>query len=396
MRIEEVNKTKLSKALDKELLILKLRFTQLWDKNFLKNDFAVVGSLDRNQFLKNYKLLLNELNSRHIEKSTSDIDKAVFKKLMIANKYGVDVSDCEEIMLAEDYIVIEADGIDVKKLTAIIKAAQLGIVEGIEDCIEPVKAYIPLYDLVLKAKKETTIIEVLKPYPNEHSARLQDPDKFDPKSFRRTKGGLLYGSKKLPKTIDVIWGKLKDKSKPTDPPIPQALRFPTSDWTVTKAKKWLKDNEIKVVLFEPAKKVTKKLLKEQTETVKEDTVQFDKFVSVYPMGKADSDEHIVCGVVYEPDEEDAQGDMANEIEIRKAAYQFMEQIQKFKVMHKGKIVKVKVLESYIAPADFTIAKQEVKKGTWLITVRVLDKKIWKAVKDGELTGFSMAGYAKTA
>jgi len=27
---------------------------------------------------------------------------------------------------------------------------------------------------------------------------------------------------------------------------------------------------------------------------------------------------------------------------------------------------------------------------------VLDKAIWKAVKDGELTGFSMAGYANTA
>ena len=73
----------------------------------------------------------------------------------------------------------------------------------------------------------------------------------------------------------------------------------------------------------------------------------------------------------------------------------MEEVQALRVMHKGKKVKVKILESYIAPVDFTVVNKSVKKGTWVITVRVLDKKIWKAVKDGELTGFSMAGYAKT-
>ena len=122
---------------------------------------------------------------------------------------------------------------------------------------------------------------------------------------------------------------------------------------------------------------------------------FDKNVSVYPLDKADSDEHIVAGIVYEPNVVDAQGDKANEVEIRKAAYQFMEKVQHFKVMHKGKQVKVRILESYIAPASFKIAGQSIKKGTWLITVRVLDKKIWKAVKDGTLNGFSMAGYART-
>ena len=61
MRIEDVDKVKLSKACDKELLVLKLRFTQLWDKNFKDNDTVAVGSLNRNSFLKNYKLLLNEI-----------------------------------------------------------------------------------------------------------------------------------------------------------------------------------------------------------------------------------------------------------------------------------------------------------------------------------------------
>ncbi len=92
------------------------------------------------------------------------------------------------------------------------------------------------------------------PYPNEHSARLHDPKRFEPKSFRRTDGGILYGKIKVPKTIAIIWGKLKGKAKPSDPPIAQALRFPTKYWTADKAKSWLKKNKIKYLQFEPAAK----------------------------------------------------------------------------------------------------------------------------------------------
>jgi len=91
------------------------------------------------------------------------------------------------------------------------------------------------------------------PYPNEHSARLRDPADFDPDSFRRTNGGTIYGSKVVPKTIAIIWGKLKGKSQEDDPPIPQALRFPTKYWTAEAAKQWLADNEIDYIAFEPAR-----------------------------------------------------------------------------------------------------------------------------------------------
>lgn len=96
------------------------------------------------------------------------------------------------------------------------------------------------------------------PYPNEHAARLQDPKKFDPKAYRRSNGGTIYGKIKVPVTIAIIWGKLKGKAKPSDKPIPQSLRFPTKSWTADKAKKWLKDNNIKYILFEPAKPIKQK------------------------------------------------------------------------------------------------------------------------------------------
>lgn len=93
-----------------------------------------------------------------------------------------------------------------------------------------------------------------KPYANEHAARLRSPGSFNPETFRRKKDGTIYGSKKVPGTAAVIWGKLKGKDKPADNPIPQAIRFPTKDWTADEAKKWLKDNGIKYIKFEPASK----------------------------------------------------------------------------------------------------------------------------------------------
>jgi len=93
-----------------------------------------------------------------------------------------------------------------------------------------------------------------KPYPNEHSARITSPGLFDEKTFRRTKDGTIYGSKKVPATAAVIWGKLKGTAKPSDNPIPQSIRFPTDNWTAAQAKTWLKDNNITYERFEAASK----------------------------------------------------------------------------------------------------------------------------------------------
>jgi HK97 family phage prohead protease len=105
--------------------------------------------------------------------------------------------------------------------------------------------------------------EELKPYPNEHSARLMDPDKFD--RFRRKADGKLYNTLKVPGTIDVIWGHLKDGED--DDWAAQALRFPTKDWTEAEAKAWLKDNKVKYTDFEPAKEPEK-----STPSVKPETL----------------------------------------------------------------------------------------------------------------------------
>lgn len=94
----------------------------------------------------------------------------------------------------------------------------------------------------------------VKPFPNEHSARLESPTLFNPDTFRRKKDGTIYGSIKVPGTAAVIWAKLKEHDAATANPIPQAIRFPVTDWTVAQAKTWLKDNKVKHEKFEPAEK----------------------------------------------------------------------------------------------------------------------------------------------
>jgi len=119
---------------------------------------------------------------------------------------------------------------------------------------------------------------------------------------------------------------------------------------------------------------------------------FSKHVPIFI--EKSKDEQIVYGIVYEPDTVDTQGDQASAEEIEKAANDFMENVQTFKIMHKGKPAKVKVLQSFVAPVDYTIAKRKIKKGSWVLVTRILDKKLWEDIKAGKLTGYSMAGYAK--
>ncbi len=153
------------------------------------------------------------------------------------------------------------------------------------------------------------------------------------------------------------------------------------------------DNEFVAIplyhqVLEPVNKIEKIDIKNETE----ETKKSEKGIELIPLTKAD--EQIVYGIVYEPDTVDAQGDEASAEVIKKAAYDYMENSQAFKLMHKGKKIKVTILENYIAPVDFEIEKRKVKKGSWVLVTRVLDKKLWKQIKEGNLTGYSMAGYAK--
>lgn len=76
------------------------------------------------------------------------------------------------------------------------------------------------------------------PYPSEHAARINSPDKY--KKIRRENDKFGLG-------IDVIWG-IKDDGKTEV----QAIRFDASKFTAAEARKWLKDHDYKPIEFEAA------------------------------------------------------------------------------------------------------------------------------------------------
>lgn len=114
---------------------------------------------------------------------------------------------------------------------------------------------------------------------------------------------------------------------------------------------------------------------------------------------ANVEERYVLGIVLEPLKElgkaDVQADTYSAEEVRKACHVFMEDYGNMGLQHQLFVNgKVKILENWISPDDCTINGQFVAKGTWLMAVRIIDDGIWKAVKDGTLTGFSIGGKAQ--
>lgn len=108
----------------------------------------------------------------------------------------------------------------------------------------------------------------------------------------------------------------------------------------------------------------------------------------------DADQHYALGIVLEPDIVDAQNDTYDAGAIRKAFEQFAEHYRNVGLMHKQVINdRVSIVENYIAPSDFDLDGTAIKKGTWLMGVRVNDPTLWAGVKDGSITGFSIGGSA---
>jgi len=108
--------------------------------------------------------------------------------------------------------------------------------------------------------------------------------------------------------------------------------------------------------------------------------------------KADKTAHYVTGVVYEPMVEDTQGNYMTAEEITKAAYGYARNGMGADLQHNFEPMEgATVVESYVAKCDETIDGQEIKKGTWMMTMEITDDSIWEAVQKGEITGFSMGG-----
>ena len=118
-----------------------------------------------------------------------------------------------------------------------------------------------------------------------------------------------------------------------------------------------------------------------------------------------ADEQIVSGIVMQgtpPELEadpyiDSQGDWCKMAALQKASHQYMEAGSfEFDINHKGKNYEFEILESYVVSEDDVLKFGiELKKGAWLMTLRIDDGEIWQKIKSGELEGFSVLGTANS-
>lgn len=114
------------------------------------------------------------------------------------------------------------------------------------------------------------------------------------------------------------------------------------------------------------------------------------------------DQQIVSGVVYAPEEVDGHGEGMTAGEIQKTAFDFMEEFgdrpKPFSINHETKDhaqTLAHLLESFISPVDFIAEDgQPIRKGSWIMSARVVDPEVWDSIKAGELTGWSMGGFAE--
>lgn len=102
----------------------------------------------------------------------------------------------------------------------------------------------------------------------------------------------------------------------------------------------------------------------------------------------------VFGIVYAPDEKDADGDEMDAATIAAACYEYNAFFRNTLYRHSIALTtdQVVLLESYIAPVDMKINDVEIKSGTWLQRWQIKDPALQEQIRTGEIVGFSLGGF----
>jgi len=234
-----------------------------------------------------------------------------------------------------------------------------------------------------------------------HHYRLRKPSNFIEGSFR---------TKEITSGISMVMGKLKDGSGNM---VAQNIMFDKDKYTPEQAKKWLEGHpEIKKAVEVQAGPGGECVCPECGHTQEHETgkpcntvkcekcghtmerkvekIDIDKYV---PITKIDVEKRVVVGIVLEPDVVDLQGDIYDAETIEKSAHNFLKDVRNIGLMHRQFGKNVHIIESYLAPVDFMLEEKKVKRGTWIMAVKVADNEIWNDVKNGKLNGFSIGARA---
>jgi len=114
--------------------------------------------------------------------------------------------------------------------------------------------------------------------------------------------------------------------------------------------------------------------------------------------KINNEMQICYSIVLEPETVDFQGDIISAESVQEGAHDFLQKYlwgeANMNLMHKKNVDSVKIIESFIAPVSFDWEGKSILKGSWIMGIKVFDTDLWKNIKDGKLSGFSIGGTGK--
>jgi hypothetical protein len=196
------------------------------------------------------------------------------------------------------------------------------------------------------------------PYPNEHAARLIDPDKFDADSFRRENDKFGDG-------IHAVFGKLKGEDSMTL----QAIRFDADRFSPDEARKWLEEHGYHPIVFEEA-------------------AAEKSFSYFLPLQKVDEVRREVWGVaaVEQPDQ---SGEIMDYEKSKPHFWAWSKRVQK---ASQGKSLG-NVRDSHTSKAVGKVIKLlfDDKAKAIRVGTKIVDSEAWQKVVEGVFTGFSVGG-----
>ena len=110
------------------------------------------------------------------------------------------------------------------------------------------------------------------------------------------------------------------------------------------------------------------------------------------VNKEDNSPHLIYGIVYSPGEIDAQNNFMTEKQIQKSQHDFLKDYRLIDEGHNKIPGAGEVVECYCSLTDMEIGGEIITKGSWILVTEP-DDEVWKLIKSGEYTGYSLYGFA---
>ncbi len=408
LRIENITSRNLEEMSNAELIDMRGRCLNIFDRYFAKSDVQKAVGMDRRRFLTKYLLLRNEMDNRSIKLFRErPLDVEVHNRIFKASIWKLDVPAMGDMIAIPNYVSVCGEfvqsPVSVEKIDVVIRTAKEHRNEAFEEKIStlikeqtnkelniiyepkgPGKSYIPLFDLILKSHDETRKVKVAKELKKKEIT-IKKPEESE-ETIRLPVGPECEVTATLTISADegikaLYCGKIKkirtylfDKKKKA--------------WTMASAQAWVKAH-------------TEKWVKEHTEKVEEiskKSMSKKKEGTIFKIIKIDKVKRLAGGIVYEPNTEDTQGDLASKEEIEKMMHAFMKRYatdtKRIKINHKGKRYFFPIIEAFIPEKDIVKGGETISAGAFWLMIHISNDKIWDMVESKELEGFSMGGHSK--